>query len=295
LAGFGLGLRWIGVEPWLYRIAPSHARGRLVGFHESLIALAPVVGPLVTGQFALKGSAVFWIGSAFTALALLPLALARSPSRAETQPPAEARGMNLRAPLRERVFRVGIAVALVGGAIDAAVTGLFALFAQDRGLVVDQVANLLAIYGVGGLLIQYPVGSLCDHRGVGPSALWCAIGTLITALVLSVPLPYALFVGAMFLMGGFINAFLTLALIASAMTRGGNMETNVSLISMLFTGAAALGPLTAGAVMKSTQPASLMWFAATAALIMVAALIAIVVPRSSAGVSEAAAGLGERT
>jgi MFS family permease len=202
--------------------------------------------------------------------------------------------MNLRAPLRERVFRVGIAVALVGGAIDAAVTGLFALFAQDRGLVVDQVANLLAIYGVGGLLIQYPVGWLCDHRGVGTSALWCAIGTLITALVLSVPLPYALFVGAMFLLGGFINAFLTLALIASAMTRGGNMETNVSLISMLFTGAAALGPLTAGGLMKSTQPASLMWFAATAALIMVAALIAIVVPRSSPGVSEAAAGLGER-
>jgi MFS family permease len=23
LAGFGLGLRWIGVEPWLYRIAPT--------------------------------------------------------------------------------------------------------------------------------------------------------------------------------------------------------------------------------------------------------------------------------
>ena len=30
LAGFGQGLRWIGLEPWLYHIAPSHARGRLV-------------------------------------------------------------------------------------------------------------------------------------------------------------------------------------------------------------------------------------------------------------------------
>ncbi len=44
LIGLGMGLRWIGLEPWLYRIAPSDARGRLVGFHETLIGIAPHPG-----------------------------------------------------------------------------------------------------------------------------------------------------------------------------------------------------------------------------------------------------------
>ena len=39
LAGLGMGLRWVGLEPWLYNIAPAHARGRLVGFHETLAGL----------------------------------------------------------------------------------------------------------------------------------------------------------------------------------------------------------------------------------------------------------------
>ena len=66
LAGLGLGLRWIGLEPWLYNIAPAHARGRLVGFQETMIAIAPIVGPLLAGYFSLHGSSVFWIGTVFT-------------------------------------------------------------------------------------------------------------------------------------------------------------------------------------------------------------------------------------
>ncbi|MEI7785659.1 MAG: MFS transporter, partial [Betaproteobacteria bacterium] len=77
LAGFGLGLRWIGLEPWLYRIAPADARGRLVGIHESLIALAPVIAPWLAGRVGLQGRAIFWIGGVFTLVALVPLAFAR--------------------------------------------------------------------------------------------------------------------------------------------------------------------------------------------------------------------------
>ncbi len=37
--GFGMGLRWIANETWLYRLAPEHARGRVVGIHETLIGI----------------------------------------------------------------------------------------------------------------------------------------------------------------------------------------------------------------------------------------------------------------
>lgn len=73
---------------------------------------------------------------------------------------------------------------------------------------------------------------------------------------------------AVFLLGGFITAFLTLALIASTMTVSGNMAGNVSVISMLYTLSAVAGPLFAGAAMKATHADALMWFTAAAAVVM---------------------------
>jgi hypothetical protein len=58
LAGLGMGLRWVGLEPWLYNIAPAHARGRLVGFHETLIAAAPVVAPAIAARVGVQGHTI---------------------------------------------------------------------------------------------------------------------------------------------------------------------------------------------------------------------------------------------
>jgi MFS family permease len=272
LAGLGLGLRWIGLEPWLYRIAPADARGRLVGFHETLIALAPIVAPVLAGLYGLHGNAVFLIGCVFTVGALLPLALARvAPAEAAAQQ-AHGTANSPGVSLRERVFRQGVVIALVGGMMEAAVSGLFALFAQGHGLNVNQTADLLAVFGLGGLLLQYAVGWVADHRGVGTAAVGCAVGTVLVCVALALPLSYALVVLAVFLLGGFITAFLTLALIASTMTTSGNMASNVSMISMLYTLSAVAGPLIAGATIKATHADALMWLTAAAALVMLLGL-----------------------
>jgi MFS family permease len=286
LAGFGLGLRWIGVEPWLYRIAPAHARGRLVGFHESLIALAPIVGPVLAGYVGLQGRGVFWIGTGFTALALVPLAIARTPGDAEALVAAASSGGMRRGAWGERVFRQGLAVALLGGMMDAAVCGLFAPFAQGRGLSVSQIAELLAVFGLGGLLLQYPVGWLADHRGVGHAAICSALGSLLAAVLLIAPLNAALLVAGVFLLGGCITAFLTLAIIASTLTRSGSMAANVSRISMTYTASAVVRPLIAGATMKATQANALMWFTALAAIVMAGALAALASSRAGSHAPE---------
>ena len=273
LAGFGLGLRWIGLEPWLYRIAPAEARGRLVGFHETLIALAPIVAPVLASTFGLHGKALFWICGVFCIGAFLPLALARKePAHPET---ASISGIHvdLAMQLRELVFQFGVTIALVGGMMEAALSGLFALFAHGHGITGSQTTDLLALFGLGGLLLQYPVGWLADHRGVGVAALWCALGTVLVCIALALPMGYLLVMCAVFLLGGLITAFLTLALIASTMTKSGTMASNVSLISMLYTLSAVAGPLIAGAAMNATNTDALMWSIAIAALVLAFVLV----------------------
>ena len=156
--------------------------------------------------------------------------------------------------------------------VEGALSGLFGLFTQGRGLTVAQTADLLALFGVGGLLLQYPVGWLADHRGVGRAAILCALGTAGTALLLAWSQDYALAMIAVFLLGGFMTAFLTLAIVASTMTTGGNMAQNVSVISMVYSGTAVVGPLIAGATMVATRPDALMVFTAILALSMAGAL-----------------------
>lgn len=272
LAGAGLGLRWIGVEPWLYRIAPAHARGRLVGFHESLIALAPIVAPLLAGHFGLRDFSVFWAGAAFSMLALVPLAMARGADDISSTARAALASTNRLGTFGELVFLRGVIIALLSGMVYGALSGLFGLFTQGRGLSVAQTADLLALFGVGGLLLQYPVGWLADHQGVGRAAIMCALGTAAAALWLAWSMDYAIAMVAVFLLGGFITAFLTLAIVASTMTTGGNMARNVSVISMVYSGTGVVGPLIAGATMAATRPGALMMLTAILALSMAGAL-----------------------
>jgi MFS family permease len=272
LAGFGLGLRWIGVEPWLYRIAPAHARGRLVGFHETLIALAPIVAPVMASFFGLQGTAIFWVGIAFILASLLPLAVARSPvAHHEAQATAQLTGVPQKST-RDRIFMQGMVIALLGGMMDAAVSGLFAPYAQGHAISVSQTADLLAVFGLGGLLLQYGVGWLADHRGVDSAARYCAASTVLVTLALTLPLNHVGLVVSVFLLGGFITAFLTLALIASTMTPTGSMERNVSQMSMLYIVSGAAGPMVAGATMNATHSDALMWFLAVAAVVMLVGL-----------------------
>jgi predicted MFS family arabinose efflux permease len=209
----------------------------------------------------------------FTLGALLPLAFARGPAGDElaasstNNPPG-----NRWLPLCERLFRQGVVIALVGGMMEAAVSGLFAVFAQGRGMSIGLTAELLAVFGLGGLLMQYGVGWLADHRGVGTAAISCAAGTALVSVALALPLNHALVVLSVFFLGGFITAFLTLALIASTTTPSGNMASNVSMISMLYTVSAVAGPLLAGATINATDGNALMWFTAAAAVVMGIAL-----------------------
>ncbi len=273
LAGFGLGLRWIGLEPWLYRIAPAHARGRLVGFHETLIALAPIIAPLTAGYAGIEGQAVFVIGAIFAMAALLPLAWARKPVQEAAAATGIALMAHLRTSLAHRIFRQGVVIALLGGMLEAAVSGLFAVYTRDRGITVDQTADLLAVFGVGGLLLQYPVGWLVDRWSLRTMTLVCAACTVLVTAVLTCPLAYPWMVAAVFVLGGFITAFLTLAIIASTLS-GGSMAANVSLVSMFYTLSAVAGPLIAGALVSATGGNTLMWFTAAMAAVMVAAMAA---------------------
>lgn len=257
LVGFGMGLRWIGLEPWLYRISPGNARGRLVGFHETLMGLAAIIAPILAKWSGINGNATIWLGIAFTASALLPLVFARPEKEVSAE--SHSGSSHGSASVHRKILALGVVVGVVAGITEAAFSGLFPIFGLGRNISTDQMATLLAVFGIGGLLLQYLVGWLADHRGLAFATLICAAGTIVFAIIAAMPLGFISLAITIFGLGGTITAYLTLSIIAATKAGDGDLSVNVRRVSMAYTASAILGPLIAGAAMNILGSEALIW------------------------------------
>lgn len=282
MIGLGIGLRWIGLEPWLYRIAPNEARGRLVGFHETLISIAPIVAPVLTKWVGIAGAAPLLLGVGFTGSALLPLLFTRP--EPDGLPEVHVKANQETDFAHKNIFALGIVIAIIGGVTEAAFSGLFPLFGISRGLDTDQIATLLAVFGLGGLLLQYLIGWLADHRGLAFATLVNAAGIVLVAGIAALPLGFIGLAIAVFALGGTITAYLTLALIASTQAGDGDLSVNVTRISMAYTASSIFGPLIAGVAMKSLSSEALIWQVGVLAVVLCTYLL-FTMPRHRARAS----------
>jgi MFS family permease len=266
LIGFGMGLRWIGLEPWLYRIAPSNARGRLVGFHETLLGFAPIITPILTNWAGIDGNAIFNLGIAFACLAGIPLLIARhvpetSAEKSTSSPITPTLASN-------SILALGVIIALTAGITEASFSGLFPIFGAGRHLSTEQMATLLSFFGLGGLLLQYLVGWLTDHRGLTFATLACSACTVFFAVIAALPIGFIGLGITLFALGGTITAFLTLSIIAATSAGNGDLSVSVRRVSMAYTASSTFGPLIAGVAMKSLGSEALIWHVGLLAAIL---------------------------
>lgn len=266
LLGLGVGVRWIANETWLFRLVPETMSGRFVGAHETLIAIAGLLGPAVALIDGARGAAALWIGAAVTAAAGVPLFVA-----SQRAPRAEPTAATLRAqpdmpgaddapPGLAITLRLGLLVAVAAGLGDGALFGLMAKFCEGNGLGASQCALLLVCLGLGGALGQYPVGWAADRSGVLVTTTGCALAGATAAIVLAVAggsLAWA--VPAMLVLGVASSAFLTVAVITVAAAPRAQMDRRMRAMSVVFTLGSIAGPLLAAQAMARLGANMLMW------------------------------------
>ncbi|WP_283150773.1 MFS transporter [Silvimonas soli] len=257
LIGAGLGVRWIANESWLYRLVPSAYSGRVVGTHETLIALAEIIAPSFAVWLGIAGDMPFIAGGLFTLSAVIPLLFARGDSHDpahHAHSPAPATSASRFSP----VIKLGMATAVVGGLCAGAFYGLFPLFTSGRGISSTDSASLLALFGLGAALCQMPIGWLADRIGLAGTVLISSVAAVVSSLLLLLSWSPALAAGA-FLLGGVTAAFLTLAVYAAASSPVSAMGRNMRLITVTYTGSSILGPLGAGTGMNLWGGDALLW------------------------------------
>ena len=208
-AWFWLILRFFGgictaalfvvIESWLLAKGTLKTRGQILSFY--MVAL---YGAQAASQFLLnigdRHSIIpFCIVSMLAAFSVVPLAM----TKAVTPEISEPSTLKLRSLYK--VSPTGVIGSLIAGLILSAIYGLMPLFLGRAQMSVNQIATMMAIIILGGMVLQYPIGRLSDKFDRRLMIIFICIITILSCFTLMLTIRlnfYHLQLFSLFVLGG---------------------------------------------------------------------------------------------
>lgn len=248
LMGAGLTVRWVGCDTWIVETVAGHVRGRSISVHETLMGLGIAAGPLLTLSSA--GNAAHTV-AAFIGLLVLSFICFGLGPQSSTE---HHRGSHYVNPFRLVFGMVTLALlaALAAGYIETAMVSLLPLYLMSFQYPEAQGLLMLSVFGLGGTILQLPLGWLADRRGFRAAQRLCLILTLGCGLllILMISTNWAVLI-ILFTWGGCAGGLNTLAVIEAGSTLpGGLAGTGMALVASSYTLGGVVGPVVSGAVLN---------------------------------------------
>ncbi len=157
LIGVALSGLYMIIESWLNDSAPQPQRGQIFAIYMIVNFVAIAIGQLLLAAGDPATMVLFTLAGMAFVLSMIPVSLTRS-----TQPAALAQvDIDLRGLWQ--VSPVAMAGAVLCGAAHGGFWMLAPVFAQQRGLSIEDVALFMSISVLGGALAQWPLGWISDR------------------------------------------------------------------------------------------------------------------------------------
>lgn len=244
--GFCMSGLYVVAESWINDLATNANRGRLLAGY-----MAVTMGGMAAGQFLLNlastdGFELFVIASIAVSLAILPVTLSATASPPTA--PVEA------IPLKILLGKVptGVTTSFFVGMAHGVLLGMGAVYASGVGFDPFRIAVFMGAPMLGGVLFQFPIGSISDR--VPRRRMILLTAALASALAVFMagtdPDSYIVF-PAMFLLGGmtFPLYSLGIALTNDWLEPNEIMGASSVLVTVSSVGA-AIGPLLAAGLIQ---------------------------------------------
>ena len=248
VAGFSYAGLYVVIESWLNEASDNSSRGRLIAVYSVVMQGSIAVGYLLLNVGDPGGFALFTLASILVSLSLVPLTLGYR-STWNSDPPEP---MALRQLVRTAPFGVGCAVLI--GAAHAIFYSMGAVYGRIVGWTLPEISVFLAAFLLGGMLLQWPIGTLSDRvdrRWVilvcgAVATAFCAMGAWLMTTQID---EYALAIVTMG-MGGFSLPIygMCVAFVNDHLKRS-QIVAATSLVILLIGAGAAFGPALAGLIM----------------------------------------------
>lgn len=244
---------------WVLLVTPAENRGRNLSLYGMSYGIGFSIGPLGIGLVD-YGDYVPFVSLAVLFLVVFIFVLRYLPEYKPERDLQEQKGF-ARFPRIYRYAWFALIPAFLYGYMEASLNGNFPVYGLRIGLVKEDIALLLLCIGIGGLILQLPLGMLSDRFGRRPILIAAGIcGGLLFALV---PLAgthlwanMALFLVA----GGLVGSFYSLgmAYAADLLPRALIPSANV-VASFHFSLGSMVGPGIGGFGMQHGSPFLLFW------------------------------------
>ncbi|MED5018080.1 MFS transporter [Paenibacillus chibensis] len=215
LVGIGDSAVHYAAQLWVLLVTPEESRGRNISIYGMSYGLGFSLGPL--GIPLLQyGNSVPFIVLAVLVMLVLILVLLKLPDLRPEKLKGEQRPV--RRFRRSYAFAwYALIPALLYGYMESGINSNFPVYGLRVGLTEHQIAFLLPFIGIGGLVLQLPLGMLSDRFGRKKILMICGIlGGLSFALI---PTAGTSTIGIMLLLmlaGGMIGSFFSLGLAYAA-------------------------------------------------------------------------------
>lgn len=250
----GLNGLFVASEFWINQLANDVNRGRYISLYGACISGGFGVGPAILSVIGTRDFAPFAIGATMLLLALVPVLVARkaAPQLDETPGPSTWTVLRLAPTI--------LSAALVFGAIDAGMAGLFPVYAVRSGYTEAHAALAITAMSLGSFVFQYPLGVLADRMNRQTLLIICAstgiFGAVLTPFAIATPmLAYLL----LFVWGGIIMGVYTIGLtLLGERFKGRDLASANATYVMLYAIGLLGGPLAEGVALDVWNPNGLM-------------------------------------
>jgi MFS family permease len=269
LMSVGFALPWLAGETWINSVSREETRGRVIAVYAIAFFLGFSTGPFVLQTIGLVGLWPFLAGAAGTAVACVPIIVARQLAPAFCHDGSR----DFRSALR--LAPAAMASGFIGGFAEISNLSLIPNVALSAGLSQTDALMLLSTMTAGGIVLQFPLGWLSDKVSRFAVTVSLAVAFIVLVLMLPMALTTPVVSGVVvFLLGGVILGFYTLGL-AVVGERVGAVDlaaANAAFLVMYQAGA-ILGPLAAGVAMTVSP---VVGFVATMVALMAVCIAAVV-------------------
>ncbi|MDP5138739.1 MFS transporter, partial [Rheinheimera baltica] len=178
MSGFAFYALLIVLESWLNEKSSSADRGRVLAVYTVVFFMATAIGQLILG-LDVSSHVVFVLGSVLVLASLFLVAITRI-----SQPqlkPFERYSL----PKVLHIAPLALVGSIIGGFFVGGFYTMMPIFVLNAYQQQSVVAAFMAITILGGLLAQWPVGSLSDHYGRRKLLAWAGLFSFVICLLLA--------------------------------------------------------------------------------------------------------------
>jgi MFS family permease len=177
--GFCFAGLFTTIESWINSSVGNESRARALALYRIVDLGAVTVSQFMIPLFGTDGFLIFGLMGIMITLSMVPVALGdRSNPEAPAEISLDLKGVWLLSPL-------ACLGCLAAGLSNSAFRLVGPIYAQGIGMSVADIAIFISLGVIGGVLLQYPLGSLSDRWDRRKVLLITSAGAMISALALA--------------------------------------------------------------------------------------------------------------